>query len=163
LNTRYKVPQNIGKAWVETDAVLPLFDGLDEVAEAHRAACVQAINHFRSEHGFLPMAVCSRSADYEALGARLQLQGAVVLQPLTTDQIEAHLASLGMELESARQSLHSDPALLELAQTPLMLSILALAYRGLSTEALSQASTPDEQRKRLFDAYVKSMLARRDD
>ena len=166
LNTRYQVPRNMGKAWVDADAVLPLFDGLDEVAENHRAACVAAINHFRSEHGFLPLAVCSRSADYDALGAlgaKLQLQGAVVLQPLTPEQVDGYLAGLGAALELARRTLHSDPALLELAQTPLMLSILALAYRGVSAEALAAAATPDERRKRLFDAYASAMLSRRGD
>ncbi|MEO8611282.1 MAG: TIR domain-containing protein [Chloroflexota bacterium] len=163
LNTRYQVPRNMGKAWVDADAVLPLFDGLDEVTENHRAGCVEAINHFRSEHGFLPLAVCSRSADYDALSAKLQLQGAVVLQPLTSEQIDGYLAGLGDALEPARKTLHSDPALLELAQTPLMLSILALAYRGVSAEALAAATTPDERRKRLFEAYTDSMLSRRGD
>jgi hypothetical protein len=166
LNTRYQVPRNMGKAWVDADAVLPLFDGLDEVTENHRPACVAAINHFRTEHGFLPLAVCSRSADYDALGAqgaKLQLQGAVVLQPLTPEQVDGYLAGLGTELEPARRTLHNDPALLELAQTPLMLSILALAYRGVSAEALAAAITPDERRKRLFDAYTTAMLSRRGD
>jgi eukaryotic-like serine/threonine-protein kinase len=163
LNTRYQVPRNLGKTWVAEDAVLPLFDGLDEVAEAHRAGCVAAINQFREDHGFLPMVVCSRSADYEALKTRLQLQGAIVLQPLKAEQIDRYLTSLGTELDAARHALFSDPALLELAQTPLMLSILALAYRGVSAEMLAEAHSSDERRRRLFDAYTRSMLGRRGD
>jgi hypothetical protein len=50
VNTKYDVPRQIGKAWVNTEQVLALLDGLDEVQQAHRAACVEVINTFRQEH-----------------------------------------------------------------------------------------------------------------
>jgi hypothetical protein len=52
-----------------------LLDGLDEVAPEHRAACVEAINTFRHQHGLVPLAVCSRATDYEALPVRVELSG----------------------------------------------------------------------------------------
>ena len=55
LNEQYDVPRKTGQAWVEADQILPLLDGLDEVALEHRAACVEAINSFRQEHGLLPL------------------------------------------------------------------------------------------------------------
>ncbi len=161
LNTRYQVPRNIGKMWLEQDMVLPLLDGLDEVSLLQRDACVEAINTFRGDHGFLPLIVCSRSADYEALRARLHLQSAILLQPLTLEQIDAYFASLGPEMTAARQAVRSDSTLRELAETPLMLSILSLAYRGLESDALDSAATLDERRERLFAAYVDTMLTRR--
>jgi Domain of unknown function (DUF4062)/NACHT domain len=60
LQQRYDVPRTIGQAWVDADQVLPLLDGLDEVQFEHRAACANAINIFRQDHGLLPLAVCSR-------------------------------------------------------------------------------------------------------
>src|SRR5262245_3258002 len=82
LREQYDVPRKLGYAWLEADAILPLLDGLDEVAPEHRAGCVAAINSFRHDHGLLPLAVCCRVADYEALGTRLRLPGAVVVLPL---------------------------------------------------------------------------------
>jgi hypothetical protein len=79
LSEQYDVPRKLGQAWVESDQILPLLDGLDEVAPEHRAACVEAVNTFRQDHGLLPLVVCSRMTDYEAIGARLRLQGAIVV------------------------------------------------------------------------------------
>ncbi len=38
------------------------------------SACVEAINAYRRDHGLIPMAVCSRIADYESLSAKLRLR-----------------------------------------------------------------------------------------
>jgi predicted NACHT family NTPase len=55
LNLRYDVPRKLARRWVNDDQVLPLLDGLDEVKCEHRAACVEAINAYRQEHGLLPL------------------------------------------------------------------------------------------------------------
>jgi hypothetical protein len=161
LSARYQVPRNIGSGWVKEDRVLPLLDGLDEVAHEHRPACLEAINQFREAHGLLPMVVCSRIGDYEALNARLRLQGAVLLQPLTAEQVDRYLESLGDELAAARTLLVSDTTLQEMAQTPLMLSIMTLAYRGLTDAAVLNQGAPEQRRRHLFDTYVERMLTRR--
>src|SRR5262249_51205325 len=89
LNLRYAVPRNRGEGWVASDEALPLLDGLDEVKPEHRAACVEAINNFRQSHGFLPLAIASRTADYETLAEPLRLHGAVLVRPLTREQVNA--------------------------------------------------------------------------
>lgn len=43
------------RIWVRTDAVLPLLDGLDEVAAVLREDCVAAINAWRDDHVLLPI------------------------------------------------------------------------------------------------------------
>jgi hypothetical protein len=161
LSARYQAPRNIGSEWVKEDRVLPLLDGLDEVKTEHRLACLEAINQFRESHGLLPMVVCSRIGDYEALNTRLRLQGAILLQPLTAEQIDHYLASLGDELAAARALLRTDVALQEMAQTPLMLSIMTLGYRGLSSAAVLDNGTPEQRRRHLFETYVERMLSRR--
>jgi hypothetical protein len=82
LHTRYQVPLPLATAWVETDQVLPLLDGLDEVAVSNRAVCVEAINAYRQTHGLLPTVVCSRQTDYLALSTPFLLRTVVVVQPL---------------------------------------------------------------------------------
>ncbi len=159
LNVRYDVSRQVGQAWVVEDKILPLLDGLDEVQQEHRAACLVAINRFRGDHG-TSIVVCSRLADYEALTGRLKLQGAVLIQPLGASQIDAYLARAGDQLAGLRAALPDDEGLLELATSPLMLSIMAMAYQGVSIEALGAGSSTADRRRHLFAAYVEKMFKR---
>lgn len=160
LRTKYQIPRRIARPWIEGDHLLLLLDGLDEVKADARDKCVAAINAYREEHLVL-LAVCSRTADYEALAARLHLRGAIGLRPLTPTQIDAYLAGAGTELRAVRATLQHDPVLQEMAQSPLMLSVMALAYRGLEVEELQMLATPETRRQHLFDTYVERMLQRR--
>lgn len=160
LVNAYDVPRRIGQEWVEAEHVLPLLDGLDEVAVEHRDACVQAIDAFRSQHGLVLIAVCSRTAEHAALTSRLRLLGAVEIQPLRRAQVRAHLEQVGEPLSGLHAALEDDPTLWELLTSPLLLSIAALAYRGRSAGAVRAAGTPAQQRHQLFAAYTDAMFER---
>jgi len=160
LNTKYNIPKRVARPWVENDDLLLLLDGLDEVKREYREDCVRAINDFRQEH-LVPLVVCSRIADYQALTARLRLQGAVLLQPLTPQQVDEYLRGAGMALSAVRETLQHDPTLQELAETPLMLSVMTLAYRGRSVEDLRTLETTVARRKHVFESYVQRMFERR--
>ncbi len=161
LNTKYQVQHELGQLWVRTDQVLPLLDGLDEVASEHRAACVDAINAYRREHGLVPFVVCSRSTEYLTQTRRVQMFCAVAIQPLTAHQIDDYISSAERQLVPLRIALRDDPALQELAAMPLILSILTLAYHGKSVEDLLTAVSPYTQRRQVFETYVQRMLQRR--
>ncbi|MCP4402279.1 MAG: hypothetical protein GY801_33865 [bacterium] len=140
-----------------------LLDGLDEVKPEVRDTCVQAINNFLQNH-FIPLVVCSRVKDYEALDSKLRLQNAVCLQPLTLGQIHKYLAGFGSELEAARTTLEEDATLQELAESPMMLSVMTLAYRGIFVEDMQQLHILEPlevRRKHVFDAYIRNMFKRR--
>ncbi|MCG8348754.1 MAG: hypothetical protein MI924_13370 [Chloroflexales bacterium] len=81
LHTAYDVPLAIGKTWFENGKLLLFLDELDKVALEHRAKCVQEINAYRSAHGFVPLVVCSRAANYAALPVKLRLHGAIEVKP----------------------------------------------------------------------------------
>jgi hypothetical protein len=102
---------------------------LDEVAVDRREACLAAINAYREEHGWVNLVVCSRIAEYQALTTKLHLPGAIAVQPLTRTQIEEYLQAAGSSLEGVRRALEADTGLWELLETPLMLSVAALAYK----------------------------------
>lgn len=161
VSDRYKVPRDVAQAWVAAEQVLLLLDGLDEVALEYRAECAAAINDFHREHGPVPLVVCSRVADYEALGVQLQLQTAISIQPLTRAQVDRYLVQLGEPLEGVRAALREDPTLWSLLQTPLLLSVTVLAYQGTPLAALPSAGTISERRAQLFAAYVDRMFRRR--
>src|SRR5215813_10371531 len=162
LTKRYDVPQKVAQAWIEHDRVLPLLDGLDEVKEERRAACVEAINDFRKEHGFLlPLAVCCRVADYDTIGKQLRLQGAILVQPLTRQQVETYLDQLGEAGVGVRSALREDSTLWELAEAPLLLNVMTLAYSKEAAIVPFAGNTPEAQREHLFTAYVNRMFQRR--
>src|SRR6266571_4206637 len=160
LHLKYQVPRQLGTAWVQTDALLPLLDGVDEVAAEHREACIKAINAFRWEHGLLPMVVCSRSNEYFMQPQRIVLHSAVAVQPLTPGQIEAYVEQAGEPLSALRAALHEDATLRELTSTPLMLSILTLTYHGMPVEDLLRGGIAPT-RQQVFEHYVERMLTRR--
>ncbi len=160
LNTKYQVPLKLGESWVGADQILPLLDGLDEVAKEYRAACLGVINIYRHEH-MVPIVACSRSTEYLSQTSRVQVRCAVVVQPLTTQQIDDYLASAGGNLATVRVALRKDTVLQELAATPLMLSVLTLAYQEKSVEDILTEGSPYTQRRQVFDTYVLRMLQRR--
>ncbi|MBV9227707.1 MAG: NACHT domain-containing protein, partial [Chloroflexi bacterium] len=161
LNSKYQVRRKLAQGWVDSEQILPLLDGFDEVTPAARIACLNAINTYRQEHGLLPTVVCSRSTEYLNLTTQLQLDSAVEVQPLTEQQVNDYLASGGEPLWALRVALHRDPMLRELTNTPLMLSILTLTYHGMPVEDLLKAASPTDRQRQIFERYTERMLQRR--
>ena len=160
LYQRYDVPRKIGQPWVEADQILPLLDGLDEVKQEHRAACVETINAFRKAHD-LPLVICSRTADYQALAVPLRLYGAIGVQPLSPQQVDSYLTEIGPDGEAVRRAIGHDPMLGEMLDSPLMLNIVTVAYAGQPGSQPRLSGTLKERRDHLFGAYVDRMFRRR--
>ena len=161
LNSRYLIPLKLAQTIVKTDQILPLLDGLDEVAAKARTACIEAINTYRLEHSLLPPVVCSRSVDYLAQTGRLRLASAVMVQPLTLQQAIDYLSTAGSQLAALRAALLLDPDLQALATTPLMLNILILAYQGTPLDQIAPLGTLPVKQQQIFATYVKRMLTHR--
>jgi eukaryotic-like serine/threonine-protein kinase len=161
LNTKYDVPRKLAQAWMDADMVLPLLDGLDEVALEQRNDCAEIINIYRQEHGLVPLAVCSRMADYEALTTRLRLQAAIFVQPLTKQQVDDYLERAGDKLVGVRAAFHDDTELGEILDTPLMLSIVTLAYAKKSAAEVQAIGAVGERDSHLFNTYIVAMVERR--
>jgi len=164
LLMRYEVPRQIAQSWIKADQVIPLLDGLDEVAEQARDGCVKAINAFyqsRLGNGSGPLVVCCRSQEYLSLPTRIILHRAVSIPLLTDEQIDYYLQSAGGRFEALQHALRNDPVLYEMAHRPLMLNIFTLAYRGAADEDLPSGGTRETQQHEIFATYVQRMLVRR--
>lgn len=159
LKDKRGVRVDIGRHWLEERQILPLLDGLDELELTRQERCVQAINQFLAQT-YCPshLVVCSRRDEYELCNTQLQLNGAVCLQPLTYAQIHDYLVDLGRP--ELWQSIKSDPELLRLVKTPLLLSIVTLAYEEISIEEWQKRDSPEARRRYLFDAFIERMLKR---
>lgn len=160
LNVKYQVAKNVAKQWVTEKSLLLLLDGLDEVSDSVRNECVDEINRYHQQNPEIPMVVCSRSADYDTLSQKLNFHDAVVIEALDSAQISSYLASFGSTMDGLRLQLQHDKRLRALAETPLTLSIMALAYQELDTATLPDDLSPDVQRRHLFDTYVQTMFER---
>ena len=162
LETKYKVPRNVGSDWINTDQILPLLDGLDEVDAPARPACMQAINEYHRTHSLVPLVVCCRMHEYMSQAHQLALSRAVTIEPLSTEQIDAYFACIGERIASLRMAFQHDPVLQELTTTPLMLSILIMTYQDASLEEIHKGGVCAEGRlPQIFATYTERMLKRR--
>ncbi len=160
----YHVSVLFSEQWVKTQYLLPLLDGLDEMDETARPACIAAINAYHREH-IGPLVVCSRTIEHNIAVAagkqQLILQSAVVVQPLTKEQVETALVQGGKSLQGLRQEIKENNALQELATMPLMLNLLRLTYQDIAIQKLPmQASALQQQ---VLQDYVERMVARKGD
>ncbi len=104
--------------------------------------------------------LCSRIRDYESLSNRLNFQSAVYVRSLTLEQICHYLDSVDAELTGLRALIKEDVVLQELAQLPLMLNIMTLAYQGVAVEDLPKVEVVEERRQQLLDDYIERMFQR---
>lgn len=158
----YDVPRNLSQQWLQTKSLLPLLDGLDEMEASARPACIAAINTYHRER-LQSLVICSRTNEYEAAATRerLALHTAVVVQPLSREQVDTHLTSMGKPLAALRAALRRNTVLRELATTPLMLQVLMLTYHGTSVRELSHKEA--HLREQIWADYVQRMVSRKGD
>jgi len=155
----YGVSRKLGISWIENGNLVYLFDGLDEVEEIYRDACVVAINIFWRKYDQVDngIAVCSRIADYEKLATILKLENAITLGKLTPAQADEYLIKLGPSWADLRAAIPSDNVLQVFAESPLLLNIMAVAYQKTPQGqiiGLNEAS----QKHQLFNRYVARCL-----
>lgn len=160
LSNKYQVPHLLGEQWVRDEMILPLIDGLDEVEGNLRSACVTAINTYKTKYGLSSLVVCCRLTEYLLFPARVQVHGAIVVQPLAAQQVKEYLKNAGEKFESLYRMLGKDPLLQKLVTTPLMLNIITLAYQNTSPEDLLAMYSPMERYRRIWSTYIDQMLKR---
>ncbi len=155
------LPEETWRVWLAREHILPLLDGLDEVALEHREECVARINDFRRQKARLPVVVCSRTRDYGSLDTKLEMPGAAEVQPLKPERVIQFLEQAGEPVAEVRAALQGDATLWEVLDTPFMLNIAMLAYQGVSAGAVRLSGTLEERRAMLFAKYIDAAFKRR--
>lgn len=153
LKSKYDVSRKLGQTWLTEKKLLPLLDGLDELPPERQEPVVEAINTWlQSEEGTPRLLVCSRLEEYELYAAKLALNGAVCLNPLTDEQVKDYLASLHME--AIWETLQQDEDFLGLVRTPLLLSVSILANEAINLAQWEQLDNTQDKLDYLLDAYI---------
>ena len=161
LHDKYQVPVPVGRSWVEAGQLLPLLDGLDEVAQPYRSACIDTINHYYQEHSAASLVVSSRKEEYLGQAARLSLRKSIVIQPFTERQIDEYVSSAGQQLAGLQAALQNDADLRAMAANPLMLNVLALTYQNATLDSPTDSPALAIRREAVFEKYVARMFTRR--
>ncbi len=165
LTAKYQIPRRYGREWVAGDELILLLDGFDVLPPQARGPCVCAVNRFRETNGLAGLVICSRTQEYLASGHKFRLNRAVKIQPLNQEQINRYLQ--GDERHDLRQILQGDKGMRQLAQSPLMLTILAAVAgdegSNIESEVLDRHPRTTAQMiyRPIFDAYTRHMFRRR--
>ncbi|MGB6687156.1 MAG: CHAT domain-containing protein [Terracidiphilus sp.] len=153
LTLKYQIPKATGSAWLCSGSLFPLLDGLDEVTADSRAACVDAINAWLQD-ALSGVVVCCRFKEYNQLPSRLNLSGAVRMQPFSREQVLTFVQEAGAPLAALRTLLEQDSGLLLDARTPLMLSLMVCAFRGAASMEFAAEQDLASRRKQVMNAFV---------
>ena len=159
LVTRYKIGPTTAKSWITDNQIMPMLDGLDEVGAEHRNACVHAINTYWLNHQCGAARGGQPIFGVSALDTKLVGSRAVQVQPMTPEQVADYLANDVVEFKALQAIVREQPLFQELAQNPLMLSILKRTYAGRAIQ-IDQNASLEEQSRQIFTDYVDTMLRR---
>lgn len=160
LFIQHGTPHHVTRAGIAHNQFLYILDGLDGVTGAVRDACVATINDFKTEH-LAEMVICCRSEEYGTLKEQLRMGATIEIQPLTSEQIDHYLSQAGLQLQAVRTTLKTDPEIRKLAETPLMLSIMTLAYQGEEKIDLRPRAGKEIRRRIIFDHYIEKNFENR--
>ncbi len=155
----YKVRKDITKQWLEEGEIIPLFDGLDELAAPRQEQCVKKLNEFLQPGNWMyPLVVCSRIEEYQLYSTQLALNSSLELQPFSDEQIQEYLRRTGNE--QLGNSIQDDHQLRQLAQTPFLLNIIVLSCQKLPLDKWQELESSAERIDYLLSTYVEVMLER---
>lgn len=162
LYRSYAVPRKTAEQMLEHQQLTLLMDGLDEVAENVRDDCVEHINVYRTQNIGVDIAVCSRIADYERLTQQLDLNGAILLQDLSEEQIRAYLT--GQSFAGIWDLLANEEVARNMANTPFLLNTMKTTYQDIPytgsphNHLKLEDGSERARRNHLFDRNIKQRL-----
>ncbi len=163
LEQQYSLDPARGRRFIEKQKLLLLLDGLDEVRSNLRNVCIRQINEFLRTFRHTECIVCSRITEYETASEALQLEASLKLQPLTPNQATEYLGQFSQHqnLASLIQAIRENTDFQQLAETPLMLNVMALAYQNKPASELQSFTSLDDHRAYLYDAVLDRLLNRK--
>ncbi|HEX2133074.1 MAG TPA: hypothetical protein VHH15_16125 [Actinophytocola sp.] len=150
--------------------ILPVLDGLDEMADKRRGAALRALDADRGVAE--PLVLTCRSAEFDLAnaGGPIRESQVVALLPLEDDAVAGYLLDsaptdrLGQwEQVLDRLADHESDPLAEALRTPLMLSLTRTTYRDPGTDPaeLLELDTSERVEARLLDEFTRQAFVAR--
>jgi Flp pilus assembly protein TadD len=153
----YRIDLTEAAQLVADPSVVLVLDGLDEVPNAHRQACVDAINAFVDVRPSLRLVVCCRNREYRGLAERIESRRVRWIAPLDPTTVATFIAAHGPPAWiRVNKALADDEPLRALLNTPLLLVAALRAFRDDPSPLL--AGTLPQRAHALWDGYIERML-----
>jgi len=159
LKINYGISKRLALILLTEDRIIPLLDGLDELDVNLQKACVHAINKATVGENQLPgLVISTRTEEYENLGEKLHLNGAILLKSLSDEQVKNYLNDAHQE--SLWRGAREDENLFSLIHVPLFLSMFLIAFKGENIEEIKKLSASNSKIEYLFNSFIGKMLQR---
>ncbi|MBZ0296944.1 MAG: NACHT domain-containing protein, partial [Anaerolineae bacterium] len=186
LKRSYGVQKKTAQRWIENGELVLLLDGLDEIGPSEgfmpgievdsihphaielRTSLMEKARAYqdalRVQDIDVRIVVCSRTQEYEAIREKLDLNAAVEIQPLTSEQISGYLE--GDRYSGIRDLLRAEPVARIMGRKPLLLTIMKETYAGRpytgSPHNELKLNGVDEggRRRQLLDEYTRLKIAK---
>ncbi|GAP13826.1 PBS lyase HEAT-like repeat [Longilinea arvoryzae] len=137
---------------------LYLLDGLDEIMQENDKNTLEArssfIQQFNEQIKDEQVVITCRISDYYNISTKIDLAGAITLNELSNAQIQKYLIQSGSQ--RIINKISKDKELLKLVRTPLMLSLLIIAYGNGSDNSIINSKTISEWQ--IFDRFFKERI-----
>ena len=175
LDDKYKVPIQISDRLIAERQIIPLLDEFDEVNPKLFKSCFEKINKFLQ----IPIhfVICCRLKPYELSQNKLNLNGAICLQPLTEIQIKEYIQKIEkIEKKNYKAFLNyikKNSIIKEISKNPLFLSLSLSnsAYRRILTIKFKSINSLEEGEKEqikekildiLYDSHIDNRMKSRE-
>jgi hypothetical protein len=120
----YGIPGRVFDRWLTAGKIIPLFDRLDEIPAGSIDGHIDAVNKLKRATALPGIVVCVRTDKYREATTRLEVDGAVTLEPVSLAAIDQLLKTA--EFASLARLVAADGRLRTFLQNRLALT---LAYR----------------------------------
>jgi hypothetical protein len=164
VENEYHIPAREVRKWIAENYIRPLLDGFDEMPKERWESCVKAIKKFCDEF-YIPVLVCFRT-DQQRVDMPFDTYRTIRIrvQPLSISAIDDYLKALegaNRKVAGLREALSRDEELYKLAQTPLFLNVMTLAYPD--EEKVKPPMGDVDPVRKLFSDFVNQMFKRYDE
>lgn len=159
IKKRFQFPERISQQWLDSQKLVLLLDGLDEVSPHQHDSFVDALNAFAIYYPSVDIVLTCRALEYSQLSNRLDKWEEVSLKPLAEDQIRQFFDSLGGKFAQLGLMVLNDQSLSELTRTPLMLQMIATACANNQTIPFNEDL--NAARRQILNTYIDGALRRK--
>ncbi|MDJ0845982.1 NACHT domain-containing protein [Crocosphaera sp.] len=155
----YSIKKELIQQWLEAGIILPLLDGLDEVASDRQKLCITQINEYLVKgRAQLPLIVCSRSKVFKQNKIPLLLNRSIIIKPLREEQIKNYIERT--EEKQLWKEIQKDSELLELCKVPFFLILVIICCQKIDFNKWINLASLEKKKDYLFETYITQMLER---
>lgn len=116
IQRQYNISRRIAESMIWYRQIIPMLDGFDEIEEAKRSICIDAVNAFKATVRYKDMRfiIAARSEDELMLNRLDTVWGTLRVADLTTTQVQAYLRAVDVVVPEVALDFLTTPLLLTL-------------------------------------------------